>query len=120
VEAIEIQGAEDFALERTTQPGMAGRRVRRVFAADPGLVNELLGSLSALEVVEFVKDGDAAGLTTYGLGPPVRQFILKTAPPAGIGRDNTSSQNWTWRGTRGPRLPRGRTTTRLTEILFTP
>jgi len=80
VDAFEIRGAENFTVQHVTNHEW---RVvgPQTFPADAGLVNELFGNLSALEVVEFVKDVvTPLDLTTYGLAPPARQFILKTSP----------------------------------------
>ena len=57
------------------------------FPADAGLVKDLLSALSGLQIVEFTKDvAIAPDLPAYGLAPPARQYILRSAAtnsPAG-------------------------------------
>ncbi len=50
------------------------------FAAEPALVGDLLGSLSTLEVAQFVKDVvTPLDFPSYGLQPPALQVGLRTA-----------------------------------------
>lgn len=84
VEEIEIaaRGGETNLVRRLTNEvwqviGTNG------FAAEPALVGDLLGSLSTLEVAQFVKDVvTPLDFPGYGLQPPALQVILRAAPNA--------------------------------------
>jgi hypothetical protein len=81
VDEIEVRAAEEFKLQRLTNQNwiVAGRWT---LPADIDLVNQLIGALGALKVVEFVKDVvTPLDLATYGLDPEARHFILKASPP---------------------------------------
>ena len=79
VERIEARAAETFILQkeidgpwRIVEPYQA--------LADPALVRGFLERLNALPIVEVEKDVVTdSGLPTYGLAPPARQYILKSA-----------------------------------------
>ena len=90
VDVLEIRGTENFTLQFVTN--QAWRVVGlETFPVDSGLVNEFIGGLCTMEVVEFVKDVvTPLDLATYGLAPPARQFLLKSGRPNGApGPTNT-------------------------------
>ena len=76
VTRIEIQGAEDFTLERLTNAVWSVTQPR-VFAADPVLVREFLSRLAGLTVVEVAKEVVTdLDLPNYGLADPSRTYRL--------------------------------------------
>jgi hypothetical protein len=76
--AIDVRGEDNFSLVRTND---TWRVLPQNFAADIGLVKDLLVTLSGMKVSQFVKDVvPAVDLPTYGLGAPSRQYVLKSAP----------------------------------------
>lgn len=79
VDEIEVRGPENFTLQRVTNSvwRVAGTNG---FAADPALMEDFLDNLGSLEVAEFVQGVvTPLGLPAYGLAPPVRQILLRTA-----------------------------------------
>ncbi len=84
VTAVEVRGAESFTVQQETN-GL-WRVMPHGFAADAGLVRELLSALADLPIVEFTKDVVIApDLPAYGLASPVRQYLLKSAPSGAAG-----------------------------------
>lgn len=79
VDEVDVRGVSNFRLRRLTNDvwqitGTNG------FAADPALVYDLLGNFSALQVAQFVKGVvTPLDLPGYGLEPPVRQYLLRSA-----------------------------------------
>lgn len=79
VDLIDVRATESFSIERQTNNSW--RVMPQNFSADPGLVKNLLSTLSAMPIVQFVKDAvTEPDLPGYGLAAPSRQFILKAAP----------------------------------------
>lgn len=77
VGAIRVEGEESFLLELHTN---GWRVLPQNFAADVGLVNEVLGTLARLRIAEFTKDIVTTNdLPTYGLATPVLRYVLQTA-----------------------------------------
>ena len=77
VSVIEVRGEDNFSMVRTND---GWRVVPQNFAADAGLVKDLLAALSGMKVSQFVKDvAPTVALPTYGLGAPLRQYVLKSA-----------------------------------------
>jgi hypothetical protein len=78
VEVIEVRGQDSFSLVRQTNDSW--RVMPQNFAADTELVNDLLSSLTAMQVKQFVKDmviePDLG--PKYGLAAPARRYILKS------------------------------------------
>ena len=84
VDRIEGRASETFVLEK--QPRGTWRIVEPFSApADPALVQGFMSRLNSLQILDTVKevvtDVDP-DLAKYGLSPPTRQYILKTAGPA--------------------------------------
>jgi len=78
VDAVEVRSETPFSLEQ--QEGDQWRVLPAGFSADPDLVRELLGTLSGLQIAQFVKDVvTEPDLPAYGLAAPLRQFVLKTS-----------------------------------------
>jgi hypothetical protein len=76
VTRIEIQGAEDFTLQRLTNSTWNVTEPR-VFAADPGLVRDFLVRMAGLTVVEVAKEVVTdLDLPNYGLADPSRAYRL--------------------------------------------
>jgi hypothetical protein len=76
VSAIDVRAEDNFSLVRTNDDW---RVVPQNFAADTGLVKDLLITLSGMKVSQFVKDVvPTVDLPTYGLGTPSRQYVLKS------------------------------------------
>jgi hypothetical protein len=87
VDEVEVHGAEDFTLLR--QAGNAWHIASQSYPVDNGLVNEFIGSLGALQVVQYVKDVVTdPDLPTYGLATPLRQITLKSNSTSGTGATN--------------------------------
>ena len=92
VDAIEVRGADNFELRRQTND------VWRVvpenspeFSADSDLVNDLLTSLTGLQIIDFVKGVvNAPDLPDYGLAAPARKYILKAACSTSAAGDSNS------------------------------
>jgi hypothetical protein len=77
VSEIEVRAEDNFSLVRTND---SWRVVPQNYAADAGLVKDLLTNLSGMKVSQFVKDvAPTVALPTYGLGAPLRQYVLKSA-----------------------------------------
>ena len=77
VSVIEVRSEDNFSMVRTND---GWRVVPQNFAADAGLVKDLLAALSGMKVSQFVKDvAPTVALPTYGLGAPLRQYVLKSA-----------------------------------------
>jgi hypothetical protein len=75
VDNVEVRGEDAFALRRDTNG--AWRVVEPLnFAADAGIVTNLLLALAVLEVSEFVKDV-VTDFSAYGLAKPSRRYALK-------------------------------------------
>jgi hypothetical protein len=76
VDRIEVQAKERFALQRQTngwaivEPFQAG--------ADPLLVREFFDTLGKLEIEKFENDA-VTDFSLFGLAPPARQYILRSA-----------------------------------------
>jgi hypothetical protein len=89
VAAIEVRGEESFSVQR--QGSNTWCIVPSNQAADPDLVTELIGALSSLEVVDFVKDlVTDPDLPTYGLASPTRQYVLKSTATNSPGTDTNT------------------------------
>jgi hypothetical protein len=94
VDELEVSGAERFVVRRQTNDlwqitGTNG------FAADPALVEVLLGTLGTLEIGQFVKDVvTPLDFPSYGLQPPALQFTLRTAAPhtPGVGTNRVIAE----------------------------
>ena len=86
VRSVEARGDAGFTVQWQTNDSW---RViaQENFAADAGLVRELMGGLSGLQIAEFTKDVvTELDFTNYGLASPARAYILKTGDtnsPAG-------------------------------------
>jgi len=80
--AVEVRGAENFTLERTSTNQW--RIGSEKFPVGSDRVQEFLRQLGGLEIVEFVKDVvSTQEFGLYGLTSSVRQVVFKTAAPAG-------------------------------------
>lgn len=76
VAAIDVRADDNFTLARTNNDSW--RVLPQNFAADTGMIKDLLAALSGMKV-EFVKDVvPAVDLPAYGLGKPSRQYVLKS------------------------------------------
>lgn len=83
VDRLEARGAEPFALQKETN-GVWGIVEPAALPADPALVQGLFSRLNSLQIIDFVKEvASDEDLPTYGLAPPARQFILKSAAAPG-------------------------------------
>jgi len=83
VTAVEVLGPESFSLQQQTN-GL-WQVLPQDLPADSGLVRQLLSTLGSLPIVEFAKDVVIpSDLPTFGLAPPVREYVLKSpvADPA--------------------------------------
>ena len=79
VDTVEVRGTESFTVQRLTND-LWQVVATNTFTADTALVHDLLGSLSALEVAQFVKYVvTPPDLPTYGLEPSSRQYIVRVA-----------------------------------------
>jgi hypothetical protein len=77
VAVIEVYGQDSFSVQQTNE---AWRVLPQDFPVDAGLLKELVSALRGLQIVEFTKDvAIAPELPTYGLAPPARQYILRSA-----------------------------------------
>jgi hypothetical protein len=77
VAVIEERGQDSFSVQQTND---AWRVVPQDFPVDVGLLKDLVSALRGLQIVEFTKDvAIAPELPTYGLAPPARQYILRSA-----------------------------------------
>jgi len=78
VGTVEARGDARFAVQRQTNDTWRVIEPEN-FAADAGLVRELMAGLTGLQITEFVKDVvTELDFPTYGLASPARQYILKT------------------------------------------
>jgi hypothetical protein len=78
VAGIDVRGRDNFTMQQQTNG--AWRGLPQGFAADAGLVRNLVGALTALRIVEFTNDVvTAQELSAYGLASPARQYILRAA-----------------------------------------
>jgi hypothetical protein len=76
VDALQVVGNENFIVRRQTNDvWIVGES--QPFAADPGLVRDWLDALARLEGT--IEKDVVTDLTTYGLSPPARQYLLKSA-----------------------------------------
>ena len=83
IDVIEVRGAESFLVRK----GADGNWLAAETPADPVLIAQWLALLSQLQVAEFVKDV-VTDFTKYGLAPPQRQYILRTAVTNATGLTN--------------------------------
>lgn len=74
IDVIEVRGEESFLVRK----GADGQWLAGEAPADPVLIAQWLGLMSQLQVTEFVKDV-VTDFTRYGLAPPQRQYVLRTA-----------------------------------------
>jgi hypothetical protein len=87
VGVVEMRGQDSFSMQQQTNG--AWRVLPQGFLADAELVKGLLSALSTLQIVEFTKDvAIGPDLLTYGLAPPVRQYILKSVANTPSGTTN--------------------------------
>jgi hypothetical protein len=78
VTAIDVRAEDNFSLVRTND---TWRVLPQNFAADIGMVRDLLVNLTGMKVAQFVKDVvPTVDLPTYGLAKPARQYALKSTP----------------------------------------
>ena len=78
VASIDVRGLDSFSLQQQTN-GM-WRVLPQGLPADAGLVRGLLSALSTLQIAEFTNDVvTAPDLPAYGLAPPARQYVLRSA-----------------------------------------
>jgi Domain of unknown function (DUF4340) len=88
VAGIDVRAEDNFSLVRTND---GWRVVPQNFSADAGLVKDLLTFLSGIKVSQFVKDvAPTVALPTYGLGAPLRQYVLNSAA-SGSSADPTNT-----------------------------
>jgi hypothetical protein len=84
VDRVEVRGGESFTLQRQTNHLWQVITASEAFDADRDLVAEFLRDLAGLEVAGIAKDVvTELDLPTYGLAPPTRSFVLKSAPAEG-------------------------------------
>ncbi len=77
VAVIEVHAQDSFSVQQTNE---TWRVLPQDFPVDAGLLKELEFALRGLQIVEFTKDvAIAPELPTYGLAPPARQYILRSA-----------------------------------------
>ncbi len=87
VAVIDVRGQENFSLQQQTND--TWRVLPQDFPADADLVKDFLSALSGLQIVEFTNDVvTAPDLVAYGLAPPARQYILRSAAVAPVGATN--------------------------------
>jgi len=90
LDAIEVRVPDGFTLRR--QASNSWSVLPEDFPADPGLIDELAGHLSGLEV-SFAKDSvTELELPKFGLAPPARQYILNFAAADREGTNATPVQ----------------------------
>jgi hypothetical protein len=78
VERWSAQGQDKFSCERDTNG--AWRILPEGFPADTTLVADFLSTLTNAPIIQFVKDVvNAPDLPAYGLGSPLREYVLETA-----------------------------------------
>lgn len=78
VDIVQVSGADEFTLQRQTN-GTWQVVGTNSFPADTALVYDLIGSLGAMQVVQFVKDVvTPPDFPSYGLEPPERRYVLQT------------------------------------------
>ncbi len=78
IDLIEIAGEESFALQRQSANAWTVAGPARL-PADPETMQRFLGDLTALEVVEYVRDV-VTDFAPYGLTKPARQYTLRPKP----------------------------------------
>jgi hypothetical protein len=79
VGTIQARGDARFAVQRQTNDTWRVIEPEN-FAADTGLVRDLLAGLTGLQVAEFTKGVvTELGLTNFGLASPARQYILRNS-----------------------------------------
>jgi hypothetical protein len=77
VQAIEVEAQDAFRLERETND--LWRVQSQTFPVDQETVKELLGGLSGMRIIQFVKEAvTPAELPDFGLSTPLRQYTLLT------------------------------------------
>jgi len=76
VDVIEVIGAESFVVRHQTN-GTWIVGDTQPFAADPGLVRDWIEALAKIEGV--IEKDVVTDLTAYGLNPPARQYVIKSA-----------------------------------------
>lgn len=75
---FEVSGEDRFSLEQQTNG--TWRVLPQDFPADAGLVKDLLSLLNNLRVNQFIDVVIEPDLPGYGLTPPTRRYILRSAP----------------------------------------
>lgn len=83
---IEFRGGEPFTLQR--EASNTWRAVGQNFPVDIGLVNELVGALNRLQIVQFKDAVTEPDLPAFGLATPSRQIILRAGVTNGPGVTN--------------------------------
>ncbi len=78
IDLIEIAGEDTFVLQRQS-PGVWTVAGPTQLPADPETMQRFLGDLTALEVVEYVRDV-VTDFAPYGLTKPARQYTLRPKP----------------------------------------
>jgi hypothetical protein len=87
VGALEVNAEENFTIQQRTNA--AWQVLAQDVPVDAGLVNELIANLGRMQIVDFGNDVViAADLPAYGLAPPARQYILKSAATNAPGMTN--------------------------------
>jgi Domain of unknown function (DUF4340) len=104
VEQIDVRGRDHFTLRRDPAGGWRVTEPLN-FAADGGIVTNLLLALADLEVVEFVKDV-VTDYAPYGLAQPARSYEL---------RGGTNGALWSLRLEFGSNNAAGQTFTRRAD-----
>jgi hypothetical protein len=104
VEQVDVRGPDQFTLRRDPAGGWRVTEPLN-FAADGGIVTNLLLALAELEVVEFVKDV-VTDYAPYGLAPPARGYEL---------RGGTNGAPWTVRLEFGSNNAAGQAFTRRAD-----
>jgi Domain of unknown function (DUF4340) len=88
VEALEIHAEDNFTVQYQTNDH-SWRVLPQNFSADPSLVKDLLSNLNAMQIADYFKDVvTPMDLPTYGLAPPLRRYIVKSAAPSPGGLTN--------------------------------
>jgi hypothetical protein len=82
VEALEVQAEDKFSVQLQTNDH-SWRVLPQNFSADPGLVKNLISNLNAMRITDYFKDVvTPMDLPTYGLEPPLRRYLVKSATTA--------------------------------------
>ncbi len=85
---IEVRGDERFSIVGETN--RAWRLEPQEFPVDAGLVQDFIGALTGLKIVQFVKDVvNAPDLPQFGLASPVRRYSIKST----VGSSPASATN---------------------------